>query len=265
MDGLHFGPDFRTRARLHSFDEAFLVMGEGNDGGVMNGGRELVMELCAFAQMGHRARPFELEMELREEVLENVCVGVDGSSRNYYHWLVNALGRARLCAEAAPGCTVTLPDVRADGDRPGQVRQAVLEASAAALLGPLPCRLLTPGVYRVRGLHVLWTRPTAPTDISGIARLYTLFASVSEQIAGAPARRPRRRLYVSRRSAHDPRIPASDVAALETVLRRHGFETLAPEDMSFEAQVCAAAAAEVIVAPHGAGLTNLLSARTTRW
>ena len=255
--GADFGADFRCRPRLHTFDEAYLIMGHGDDGAILNKGRELIFELCCYTQMGQRRRPFDLEVEDREEVLENVVVGVDGASRNYYHWMINALGRSRLCAAVTPEATVILPDFHLAGDQQGQVKGVVLQASVSAVLGDCAHRLMPPGAYRVRNLSVLWTRPTAPTDITGVKPLYDVFDGVTAQFGGWPKRRPRR-LYLSRRAAHDPRLPEADAPALARVLDRHGFEVLALEDMSFEAQVRAAAEAEIIVAPHGAGLTNLV-------
>ena len=253
-----FGYDFRCRPRLHVFDDARLIIGSGNDGAILTGGLELVMELSVFTQIGHRPRPCNLEVQEQGEALESIVVGVDGASRNYYHWLVNALARARLCAEfATGGATIVLPDFRRAGDPPGQVRAQVLQASLDAILGERPHRLLAPGAYRVRNLSVLWTRPTSPTDIAGVKRLYEVFDGVAERIAGRPTRRSRR-LYISRRGAHDPRIRPADGGQLDRVLARHGFESLTLEDMSFEDQVRAAAEARIIVAPHGAGLTNLL-------
>ena len=233
-------------------------MSPGDDGAILTDKRELIMELCVFTQMGQRSRPFELNISQKTETLQDIAVGVDGASRNYYHWLVNALARARICAEVADGQpTIALPAFHLAGGQHGQVRQATLRASMQAVLGGRPHQLLSPGIYQVRNLSVLWTRPTSPTDIAGVQRLYEVFDEVTDRLCGRRLQLSRR-LYISRRGAHDQRMALNDAAGLDRVLARHGFELLMLEDMSFEAQVKAAAEAQIIVSPHGAGLTNLL-------
>ena len=72
----------------------------------------------------------------------------------------------------------------------------------------------------------------------------------------APARAPGRRLYVSRRSARGRRVLGE--AELLGALEGLGFEAVEMERMGFDAQVEAMAGAEAVVAPHGAGLANML-------
>ncbi len=240
-------------------------MGEGDDGAVLTAGAELVAELCAFTQLGQMTRPLELSRHLHAEVIEHGVVGVDGASYNYYHWLMNGLARACLCADVAPPqAEILLPDIRAIPDGPGRIRAAVAEASMEAVLAHRPRRFLAPGIHRVQKLHVLWTRPTAPTDIAGLSTLYDLFDQVAARVA-TPKCAPHRRIYLSRRGAHDQRLPPAMQVELDTLLDRRGFEALDLFNMSFEDQVKAATEAEVILGPHGAALTNLVfSPRQTK-
>ena len=74
--------------------------------------------------------------------------------------------------------------------------------------------------------------------------------------------RPRnrhRRIYVTRRASRVGRRILNE-AELLSVLARHGVESHALESMSIEAQIELFYDAELVVAPHGAGLTNLLFA-----
>ena len=48
---------------------------------------------------------------------------------------------------------------------------------------------------------------------------------------------------------------------LQPVLERNGFATIVLEDLSVAEQIAAFRAAEIIVSPHGAGLTNLIFSR----
>jgi capsular polysaccharide biosynthesis protein len=76
--------------------------------------------------------------------------------------------------------------------------------------------------------------------------------------AAAPADLPRK-LFISRRKAKIRRIV--DEEALAAALAAEGFVTIQLEKLSLAQQMAYFAQAEVIVAPHGAGLTNLLWSR----
>lgn len=66
----------------------------------------------------------------------------------------------------------------------------------------------------------------------------------------------RRRLFVSRSDAAFRRV--ANEAELMPILERHGFERLILGPLAVRDQVAAFASAEIVVAPHGAGLTNLV-------
>ena len=66
------------------------------------------------------------------------------------------------------------------------------------------------------------------------------------------------RLYISRRQAKQRRLKTE--AELEARLRIMGFDILCLEEMTPAEQIAACRRARVIVAPHGAGLTNLVFA-----
>lgn len=65
-----------------------------------------------------------------------------------------------------------------------------------------------------------------------------------------------RRLYMSRRQAHSRRV-ANEDQLLET-LPRWGFEIVLSENLSFAEQMELFSQAELVMGPHGAGLTNVL-------
>lgn len=72
--------------------------------------------------------------------------------------------------------------------------------------------------------------------------------------------RPRRRILISRsKSGITRRVTNED--AVFAVLQAYGFERVLLEDLSFLDQVQLFFDAELIVSPHGAGLTNLLFCR----
>ena len=64
------------------------------------------------------------------------------------------------------------------------------------------------------------------------------------------------RLYVSRRDAAHRRV--KNEAELEPLLKEHGFQVFVPSEHSLEEQIRLFRRAEMVVGPHGAGLTNLV-------
>jgi len=70
----------------------------------------------------------------------------------------------------------------------------------------------------------------------------------------------KRKLYISR-SKCDHRSLSNEVD-LEKELKKRGFEIVFFEEMSFSQQMISVANAELIVAPHGAGLANIIAGST---
>jgi capsular polysaccharide biosynthesis protein len=68
------------------------------------------------------------------------------------------------------------------------------------------------------------------------------------------------RLLISRRDASSRRIV--NEAALATALAAYGFDLIVPSTLSPAAQLTLFASAELIVAPHGAALANLIACQT---
>jgi capsular polysaccharide biosynthesis protein len=84
--------------------------------------------------------------------------------------------------------------------------------------------------------------------------LIDFFRTISTSVPAPPQRLPRR-LYIDRRGSRLRRLQNED--ELVASLSRHGFVAVRPEILSVVDQVRLFRAADVIVAPHGAALTNL--------
>ena len=172
-----------------------------------------------------------------------------GTSTNYYHFLTDLLPRWGIFEEAMPG---TRPDAVYASTRSSYMRQLL----ALAGLGDLPVvevekhaclapeRLLVPSTPNqdLMAPHwvVAWLRDRlAPSaDLAHhSARLYVTRGDV-----------PNTRRYVEER-------------ALWPALEERGFARLDAGSVPVRDQIDAFAAAEVVVAPHGAALANLVFAR----
>ena len=81
---------------------------------------------------------------------------------------------------------------------------------------------------------------------------------VHRQFVPQPVDRPRRRVYISRALAPGRRV--QNEPQILPLLARHGFEVVHAEKLSFEQQVALFSSAQIVVAVHGAGLSNLVFA-----
>ena len=66
-----------------------------------------------------------------------------------------------------------------------------------------------------------------------------------------------KRIYISRRLAKKGRKIINETE-VESVLKSYGFKTYVLEKMSLREQIILFAQAKIVIAPHGAGLTNLI-------
>ncbi len=87
-----------------------------------------------------------------------------------------------------------------------------------------------------------------------------LLRSLRKHCPAPPSGQMRRRLFISRRDA--PRRRLVNEAELAPLLERHGIETVVMETLDFADQVRLMQEAELVVAPHGAGLANILFCQT---
>jgi len=176
-------------------------------------------------------------------------------AHNYFHWMVECLPRlyslADYTARTGEPLTLILPQSEAKGYHRASLDYCLPEGARVEYLPDddwfgfesfvLPSYVTTWYVAAVPKPHLDYVRGR-------------IFARV-----GLPAEhKPDKHVYISRRSAADRRILNED--ALIPMLERHGFEIVQPEHLSFDDQVRLFHRAKTILAPHGAGLSNILFA-----
>ena len=165
------------------------------------------------------------------------------SERSYYHWLVDALPRLSLL-HAIPG-GAELPIVVPS--RLHRYHQESLEAAGI----PQSRQVAFPdAVVQVDRLFFpALLSPTGYSSPHAVAWLRETFGPFLS------TRKPWRRLYVSRRDARRRILNEDEIIGL---LLPHGFEVVHPGDMSLIEQIRTFSEAQVVVGPHGAGLTNMI-------
>ena len=212
---------------------------------VTPGGR-LDVETSPYWGRDWREHPIFIRPRLPEtSVVDGTVLSMAsaGSSRNFYHSLLDALPRWGLATEAFPGLK---PDAIVIGHTSPWDRQLVslLGLDDYTLITPTPTtiqanRLIVPSMGNSEALTPRW---------------------ITEWLRAAlPPRDVRdrpRRIFVSRGNRPRTRRYVQEQALLEQ-LRPLGFASFDPGAHSVQDQIDTFAAAEVVVAPHGAGLANL--------
>lgn len=179
-----------------------------------------------------------------EQLILRPCVFL-GGDYNFSHWLTRYL--PRLAAIQENESLRAMPLLTKDNLRGYEIE------SLAALGYDRKDLLCVPlgTCVQVRELHV----PSFPRpDIAAMGR--TLQWLRSRMLDAMASGRPERtRLFVSRRDAVRRRLLTED-AVLEA-LKPFGIEVIVPGEMTFAEQVEIFSRAELVVGPHGAGLTNI--------
>jgi capsular polysaccharide biosynthesis protein len=157
---------------------------------------------------------------------------------NYSHWLTAHLPKLLLLAARGGLDEVLLPP-----DRPEFIDRSM------QLVG------LEPGTFATFD-------PSRPLEVAELTLLGTdrfrpeLLRMVGDATPSLTSERPSRRVFISRAGAARRRLVNEE--ELWPLLQGAGFERVSMEELGFEEQVRLMQETAVLVAPHGAGLTNML-------
>jgi glycosyl transferase family 61 len=167
-------------------------------------------------------------------------------SSNYYHWVCEVLPLAfALMRDERWG---ELP-VYVGADLPGFVFQYLRLLELDRFCRPLPR-----GVYSANSLRV----PTFPSMANSPSPHHLTILRDACLKAVGPSREPRRRLCISRSDATARRV--LNEGQLLRAIDHLGFERVTLAGLSVVEQIRLFQSAEMVIAPQGAGNTNLLFA-----
>lgn len=187
----------------------------------------------------------------KEQHFPQVCSLVNLWSHNYFHWLLEGLtrleGYEHYCIQ-----TGTQPFLLIESNPPTWKVQALQcmgypsEAWTTWDGGHAQVdRLIVPSFRREAGI-------TSPAACRWIRTRIASHPDNEEQTDEAPPKR----IYISRAQAKSRRIVNEEEVMAS--LAAYGFERYVLEELSFRDQVRLFQQAEAVVAPHGAGLANIL-------
>jgi capsular polysaccharide biosynthesis protein len=178
-------------------------------------------------------------------------VFANGNLQNYYHWLVDCLLALDIMLPLAPaGAGLLLPGTIADFRARPINRFDHVAVLRAAGLDTRPLVEVPQGQAFARLEEAIWLEDHFIEQVPGTY----LRAFRDRLLALRPPSRPRRRICIKRRSLR----ALANAPAIESFLARNDFEFHELEDMPATEQIAMFQDAEFIVAPHGAGLANLL-------
>jgi capsular polysaccharide biosynthesis protein len=184
---------------------------------------------------------------------ENVAVLSFIWDSNYYHWLGEVLARIHLLDKS--GIEIDKYLIHGKGS-------AAFQAETLSLLGIPKHKIIRSG----RGMHLQAKRLIVPSlepfsllpfIPHSLAKWAIQFLRAELMGRVGPARvKGCERIYVSRGDARHRTV--TNEARVVELLTARGFKTVMTGQMSVADQIRAFASAEIVVAPHGAGLANLM-------
>ncbi|GAA0511134.1 hypothetical protein GCM10008992_08230 [Halorubrum aquaticum] len=160
---------------------------------------------------------------------------------NYYHWTMECLVRVRLL-ESYADATGEYPTLLIPADPPGWVEESL---SIVGYDGDI--RRWDGGIAAVETLVVPTFPDPTPTECAWLRD--RMRRSMSTDTGPE-------RIYVGRGDATVRRVANRD--ELQRVLDRYDIDTCLPSHLSVREQVDLFSRAELVVGPHGAGLTNVV-------
>lgn len=167
---------------------------------------------------------------------------------NFFHWFAEWLPALAWLPEDRDPPIALLEPPRAPG--------FVQESLDLAFARPPPRMTVGDAVFVER----LYMVPAGAPWLTRLGAYRPLLARIEAAADAEAARHPGpSRIYLSRRGA--TARPMANEAEVEAALAARGYETVRLEAMPLLRQVALLRGAEAVVAPHGAGLAHLLTAR----
>jgi capsular polysaccharide biosynthesis protein len=243
---------------IERHDTAWLALPEAT---IVSPVGAVVINHAQPSDLGQRMMPVHDAPGYWLDVVDRTAAGRDGEVRrtaastvvlydsfitSYYHCLIDYLPRVVTARELIEdhGFTIAVPTTSA------ATLGAVLEAFGwGYALHPVEA---APEMFD-------WVAVIGGCQLGIEADPDAVRWLASEAHARFGGQGPRRRLLISRADASNRRL--LNEAALMALLEPHGFERVLPSTLSVAEQLSAFAAAEIVVAPHGAALANLVAAR----
>ncbi|GFE64894.1 hypothetical protein KIN_19680 [Litoreibacter roseus] len=185
-----------------------------------------------------RYRPFHAALAARppDLVMDHAVWIAERVFDNHSHWLSAHLPKLVLLKDRGQLTDLVLPEKRP---------QTVDDSLRMLSIDPEDCAVLP-----LNAVLYAKTLTLVENDRFDPALLNATRAAL------APTRTPTRRIFISRKAAKGRKLIEEE--QLMPVLTEAGFETVVMEHLNFAEQIDLMSETAVLLAPHGAGLTNML-------
>lgn len=188
-------------------------------------------------------------------------------SSNYAHWLTEILPKLLILDLSAEHAEWPLlidanlhPNILASIELLNKNRRKIIQVERWQPVRLNQLRVVSaPGYERYVPQNLYATEPTAYRNVFSYEALELLRTSVAEAVR-ATGRPGAGRVYLARSSKSGNLRRLKNAVEIEEILRGHHIVPIFPESVSFQQQVKACLNAELIVAPIGAALANMIFA-----
>ena len=242
-------------------ENGYFLVGRGGDGVVLTRDGLPVGSTVQFARPEGLPTP-EAIRAVAQPLKTEVFIPTDIHWNNYYHWLCLAVSKIQLAKQTLDlpsGLKFAIPDYdlsAALGYRIGfsktvwQQTVHVTGQSASVLA-------LAPGIYQSPAVHFFEINSPQVAVFTIFEKAYagwSEFASRLRTDNGMP-----KKICVLRRDK--TRLADRELGLMQSVAVAYGFQCGFLEDLDFYGQAQLFRNADIVLAPHGAGLGNLIFSR----
>jgi hypothetical protein len=257
-------PNFRkesvrvSKAFVGDLPDGRYWAGEDGTFAVIAPDNKLIWDVSVQFRLPNLTHPALQRAELPPvcEMQETVAVLSYVWESNYYHWLGDVLARVHLLGRC--GIPIDKYLICSRESAPFQRETlAMLEIPEHKIMAGETGLHIRAKTLVVPSLDTLELMPLNPHPLPAWAVRFLRSALLPHAAAGEA--KGMERIYISRGDAAHRGV--TNEREVEKLLASYGFRTIVPGAMTVAEQIRAFAAADIVVGPHGAGLTNLLFCR----
>jgi hypothetical protein len=266
-----YSPDIKI-SRL-TLSDAKLMMFPKSEGAIIDCKNNLIKE--STNQLGVKKRnpyllfdqgKYYLKENLNYQTLEQCTICFDSASFNYYHLLLIYYSFLIIANQFGENQALAVSNL---SEYKKFYPTSVLPNIISELVSKLPLKNnnqlvpLTDGFYQVKQLDYIFLDvtnnhyPKPRTALIFHDLIQQGFADLKSTFS-IPFVEPNRRIYISRQKCRNRTLV--NEAEINPILEKYEFETVFLEDLTLQQQIETFSTAKIVVATHGAGLSNLVFA-----
>lgn len=244
---------------MRELKDAYFIIENGLDNVICTSTGDLVAESTWF--MSHPTEPdgsLLLQTPMSTTEFDDVFLGFDAAWHNYYHFLALGVNRSFLARPFLDAsCKIIVPDY-ASRSAYSQMSYSEDSYSQALALSGLSDRVskLPVGIYKAKRIRFLWPDNLDPTLLAYMDIFRDVFTRIKSGLTRNNALPTR--IFLSRERGSNPRLSKSEIAMFDQFVEQFNYTKVYFEDHDLVTQAQLLMNAGSIIAPHGAGLGNIM-------